>query len=437
MSEQLLKYVKQLGIDMHARMLLAVSGGLDSMVLLQLSHSLKFDIGVAHVNFKLRGVESDGDAQFVKDWCANHNVPFFTTSFDTNNYAIEHGLSIQMAARELRYQWFNKIIETHQFKYVATAHHLNDSLETALLNLTRGLGVEGLTGIAPLSGNRIRPLLFATRAEIETYAAANQIAWREDSSNQTDAYQRNLIRHRVIPELKKINPSLEQSYAGMVARLQPDLDILNTDVQQWRKMYVEDKGDLVKISKAGLQQTTAIACLWRTLRTYGFNQQQAEGIYAAATGQTGKVFYSSTHCLAVDREELMITSLTEKLPIVSVPLASGMYQLGLNKVEVEVPVLPQIMNEATVAILDIEKLAPTLTWRVWQAGDSFFPLGMEHAKKVSDFLIDEKVPVNLKNRVTVLESNGEIVWVVGYRIDNRFKLTKNTLQAVQFSLIQS
>ncbi len=343
----------------------------------------------------------------------------------------------QPAARELRYQWFNKIIETHQFEYVATAHHLNDSLETALLNLTRGLGVEGLTGIAPLSGNRIRPLLFATRTEIETYAAANQITWREDSSNQTDAYQRNLIRHRVIPELKKINPSLEQSFAAMVARLQPDLEILNTDVQQWRMKYVTVDGELVKINKAGLQQSTAIACLWRTLRTYGFNQQQAGGIYAAATGQTGKVFYSSTHCVAVDREELMITPLTEKLPIVSVPLVSGTYQLGLNKVEVAVPVLPEIVSDATVAKLDIEKLAPTLSWRVWQAGDSFFPLGMEHAKKVSDFLIDEKVPVNLKNRVTVLESNGEIVWVVGYRIDNRFKLTQITRQAAQFRLIQS
>ena len=433
----MLKYVKQLGVDIHARMLLAVSGGLDSMVLLQLCHSLKFYIGVAHVNFKLRGVESDGDEQFVKDWCANHNVPFFATSFDTNNYATEHGLSIQMAARELRYQWFNKIIERHQFKYVATAHHLNDSLETALLNLTRGLGVESLTGIAPLSGNRIRPLLFSTRAEIETYAAANQITWREDSSNQTDAYQRNLIRHRVIPELKKINPSLEQSFARMVARLQPDLEILNYDVQQWRLKYVAVEGDLIKISKAGLVQSTDRVRLWRMLRTYGFNLQQAEGIGAAATGQAGKVFYSSTHSLAVDREELMITPLTEKLPMVSVPLESGTYQLGLNKVEIAVPILPQIVNDKTLAILDVEKLAPTLTWRVWQAGDSFFPLGMEHAKKVSDFLIDEKVPVNLKNRVTVLESNGEIVWVVGYRIDNRFKLTKNTRQAVQFRLIQS
>lgn len=437
MSEQLLKYIIQLGIDVHARILLAVSGGLDSMVLLRLCHTLKFNVGVAHVNFKLRGVESDQDEQFVKDWCTHHNVPFFTTSFDTNNYAIEHGLSIQMAARELRYQWFNQVMETHQFKYVATAHHLNDSLETALLNLTRGLGVEGIAGIAPLSGNRIRPLLFATRAELETYAAAHQVAWREDLSNQTDAYQRNLIRHRVIPELKKINPSLEQSFAAMVARLQPDLELLNADVHQWRQTYTTVDKDLVKISKAGLQRPNAIACLWRTLRTYGFNQQQAEAVLTASAGQAGKVFYSATHCLAIDREALVISPLMERLPIISVPLASGNYQLGLNKMEVEVPVLPQIVNEATVANLDVEKLAPILTWRVWQPGDSFFPLGMNQPKKVSDFLIDEKVPVNLKNRVTVLESNGEIVWVVGYRIDNRFKLTKITRQAAQFRLIQS
>ena len=406
------------------------------MVMLHLFHTLKFEISVAHVNFMLRGVESDGDEQFVKDWCAHHNVQLFTTRFKTNNYATEHQFSIQMAARELRYKWFTELMAAHQFQFIATAHHLNDSLETALLNLARGSGLEGLRGITALSGNRFRPLMFATRREIENYAAENDIEWREDSSNQTDAYQRNLIRHKIIPELKKINPALEQRFTAMTAKLKNDAEILNNDVQQWRLQHVE-AGNTIKIQKAGLLHATDANRLWRTIRTYGFSWEQTEAIMIAAPGQPGKIFYSSTHCLAVDREVLLITKLTEKLPLVSVPLVSGKYKLGLSEMEIEVPVLPRITHELTTAVLDLEKLGPTLIWRVWQAGDVFVPLGMNKHKKVSDFLIDEKVPVTLKSRVTVLESNGEIVWIVGHRIDDRYKLTKITRQAARFQVIQS
>lgn len=407
------------------------------MVMLHLFHTQQFEIGVAHVNFMLRGEESDGDEQFVQDWCAHRSISFFTTRFETNNYATENKLSIQMAARELRYQWFNELMESHQFQFVATAHHLNDSLETALLNLARGAGMEGLTGITPLSGNRFRPLLFATRADIENYATENEISWREDSSNQTDAYQRNLIRHKVIPVLKKINPALEASFASTVKKIQYDLDILHDQVQQWRLKYVEHDRDLIKIRKAGVTRLKDVPCLWRVLRNYGFSWEQSEVVQVASAGPTGKLFYSASHCLAVDREVLIVSEITEELPVVSMPIVSGKYQLGLQQVEVEVPVLPEVVRDAAVAVLDLEKLAPPLVWRVWQAGDSFFPLGMNQHKKVSDFLIDEKVPANLKNRVTVLESNGEIAWVVGYRIDNRYKLTKITRQAALFRVTQS
>jgi tRNA(Ile)-lysidine synthase len=436
-EQRFLEYVQELGITARTKILLAVSGGLDSMVMLHLFYNLKFEVSVAHVNFKLRGVESDGDAKFVKDWCTDHQIPFFVTHFETNNYAIEKGLSIQMAARELRYNWFNELMAEHQFSFVATAHHLNDSLETALLNLARGSGLEGLTGIAPLSGNRVRPLLFATRADIETYAAENEIAWREDSSNQTDAYQRNVIRHKIIPELKRINPALEAGFKSMVAKVQSDLSILHLDVQQWREKYVEVGGDLIKIRKAGLSHSSDLPRLWRTVRNFGFSWEQAEAIHTATPGQSGKIFYSATHCLAVDRETLIISKLIESLPIVSVPVVSGKFQLGLDKIELEVPITPEVIRDAGVAVVDFDKLAPTLVWRTWQAGDSFFPLGMKQHKKVSDFLIDEKVPVNLKSRVTVLESKGEIVWVVGYRIDDRYKLTATTRQAARFRVTQS
>lgn len=435
MKQAFLNHLQQYGITPTTKMLLAVSGGLDSMVMLHLFHSLKFDVSVAHVNFGLRGGESDTDQQFVSDWCANHQVPFFTTFFETNNYATEHGLSIQMAARDLRYKWFNELVVQHRFQFIATAHHLNDSLETALLNLARGAGLEGLTGIAPLSGNRFRPLMFATLAEIETYAAENEIAWREDSSNQTNAYQRNLIRHRVIPELKKINPALEAGFVSMVLKINHDLAILNAENQKWNSVYIASSGAEIKINKEGLQPA-ALPHLWRKLRNYGFNWEQTELIQHAAVGQPGKIFYSASHSLTVDRGFLVIAKLTAPIDAVSIPLDNGKYQSVKQELRVEKDQPPLFVSDRNVAVLDQNTLSRDLIWRSWQPGDSFIPLGMTQRKKISDFLVDEKVPLGLKTRVTVLESDGEIAWVVGFRIDNRFKITTDTRQAVVFRVTQ-
>lgn len=435
MKQAFLNHLHQYGITPTTKMLLAVSGGLDSMVMLHLFQTLKFDVSVAHVNFGLRGVESDADQQFVSDLCAEHQVPFFTTRFVTNNYATEHGLSIQMAARDLRYNWFNELVVQHRFQLIATAHHLNDSLETALLNLSRGSGLEGLTGISPLSGNRFRPLVFASRVEIETYAAENEIAWREDSSNQTDAYQRNLIRHRVIPELKKINPALEAGFASMVLKINHDLTILNAENQKWNSAYIASSGDEIKISKEGLQPAT-LPHLWRTLRNYGFNWEQTELIQHAAAGQPGKIFYSASHSLTVDRGFLVIAKLTAPIDVVSIPLDNGKYHSGKQELQVEKDQPPLFVSDRNVAVLDQNTLSRDLIWRSWQPGDSFIPLGMKQRKKISDFLVDEKVPLGLKTRVTVLESDGEIAWVVGFRIDNRFKITTDTSQAVVFRITQ-
>jgi tRNA(Ile)-lysidine synthase len=434
-KQAFLNHLRQYGITPTTKLLLAVSGGLDSMVMLHLFHILNFEIAVAHVNFGLRGTESDADQQFVRDWCAQHQISFFTTRFKTNNYATEHGLSIQMAARDLRYKWFNELAAQHKFQFIATAHHLNDSLETALLNLARGAGLEGLTGIAPLSGNRFRPLLFASRAEIEMYAAENDIAWREDSSNQTDAYQRNLIRHRVIPELKKINPALEAGFASMVVKINHDLEILNAESRQWNATYTELSGAEVKIRKEGLQPAN-LPHLWRMLRNYGFGWEQTERIQQAVDGQPGKIFYSTAHSLTVDRGFLLITKLIAPIETVSIPVANGKYQLGQQELEIQADQPPFFLPDKNVAVLDQVALSRDLVWRSWQPGDSFMPLGMNQRKKISDFLVDEKVPLGLKNKITVLESDGEIAWVVGLRIDNRFKITTDTSKAVIFRLTQ-
>jgi tRNA(Ile)-lysidine synthase len=434
-KQAFLNHLRQYGITPTTKLLLAVSGGLDSMVMLHLFHILNFEIAVAHVNFGLRGTESDADQQFVRDWCAQHQISFFTTRFETNNYATEHGLSIQMAARDLRYTWFNELAALHKYQFIATAHHLNDSLETALLNLARGAGLEGLTGIAPLSGNRFRPLLFASRAEIEMYAAENDIAWREDSSNQTDAYQRNLIRHRVIPELKKINPALEAGFASMVVKINHDLAILNAESRQWNATYTELSGAEVKIRKEGLQPAN-LPHLWRMLRNYGFGWEQTERIQQAVDGQPGKIFYSTTHSLTVDRGFLVIAKLIAPIETVSIPVANGKYQLGQQELEIQADQPPFFLPDKNVAVLDQVALSRDLVWRSWQPGDSFMPLGMNQRKKISDFLVDEKVPLGLKNKITVLESDGEIAWVVGLRIDNRFKITTDTSKAVIFRLTQ-
>ncbi|MBX2899906.1 MAG: tRNA lysidine(34) synthetase TilS [Cyclobacteriaceae bacterium] len=436
MNNLVATYLNDLGVQPHHKVLVAVSGGLDSMVMATILLELKFSIGIAHVNFGLRGAEADADQLFVEQWGALHRVLVYSTQVETKQYAQQHGISIQMAARELRYQWFNELTAQHGYDFIATGHHLNDSLETALINLSRGTGLEGLAGIAPRSGSRIRPLLRLTRQQIEVYAAEKQIAWREDGSNQTDAYLRNFIRHRVIPQLKKVNPTLENSFAETTIHLQADLKLLQHNLHQWQTAHVHQRGDDLILSVASLSNPHIIPYLWRTLQAYGFGWEQTQAILAAATGQPGKQFFSQTHVLAIDRGELLITRRVETPPEVVVSLEPGSYVMGTQTLELVLPVAVEVITNPEVAVLDAEKLAPTLVWRVWQPGDYFYPLGMDKRKKVSDFLVDEKIPVNKKGRVTVLESAGEIVWIAGLRIDNRFKLTKISRQAVLFRVTQ-
>jgi tRNA(Ile)-lysidine synthase len=416
-----------------SKYLVAVSGGIDSMVLAELMVGTQQVFGVAHVNFQLRGSDSDADEDFVKSWAARRNIPFFTTRAETNNYATSQGLSIQMAARKIRYAWFENIRLTNEYDFVVTAHHINDSIETVLLNWARGSSLEAWMGIPASRGKIIRPLLFATRTEIEDFAKNRSLEWREDASNQTDDYQRNLIRHQVIPQLKKINPELEKSWVKQASFLARDFEVMETALANWQRTFVTFEADKKRISKKGLNEAGASSLLFRTIHPYGFNRDQSEGILTASTGQSGKFFLSDSHRLVIDREELIVFPKVEAPESLIIDHA-GWFNRGGQQLTIEKRAFQAIVNSPFSIQVDSDLISFPWVWRAWKPGDYFVPLGMSGRKKLSDFLIDLKLPLGDKEKVTVIEQNGLIIWVVGYRLDDRFKVRPHTREEFLLTL---
>jgi tRNA(Ile)-lysidine synthase len=420
------------------KILLTISGGMDSMVMLHLFRECGFNISVAHVNFQLRAEESNGDELFVKNYCENFSIPLFTKRFDTTEFALEKSLSTQMAARELRYTWFNELADEHNFNLIATAHHLNDSIETVLLNFTRGSGLEGYDGIEPKNRKIIRPLLFATRQQIESYAKENKISWREDSSNASDDYQRNFIRHKIIPLLKELNPSLENSFTDSVNKVSGANELKSLGILHWREKFHTDKGDQFHFSKKGLAESlNPEGLLWNLIKSFGFNLDQCRQVKIALGGQSGKKFYSQQFELVIDREYLIISKQENELPEIRIDKGSIDAHLGKYSLRISEPTQAKFSDENSIALLDADKLQFPLTWRKWKVGDYFHPLGMTHKKKVSDFLIDQKISVADKETITVLQSAKEIIWVVGHRIDDNYKITNTSRQMIKFEFISS
>ncbi|MFM7851435.1 MAG: tRNA lysidine(34) synthetase TilS, partial [Flammeovirgaceae bacterium] len=389
------------------KILVAVSGGLDSMVLLHLFQAIGIKPAVAHANFQLRSHESDGDENFVRSYCERHNLHFFSERFDTNNYATTKGISTQMAARELRYQWFQQLVTEHLFDCVATAHHLSDNAETVLLNLIKGAGIDGLMGIDAKNGAISRPLLFATRNEIEIYAATHQLKWREDASNSSDEYQRNFLRHRIIPQLKAINPWVENAIDRSVEKYKGTERLAQIGLESWEKLFVEKNGSTVKISKTGIEHLENNG-LYVYLKKFGFNLAQCTNICETISGQPGKKFKSKNWELVVDRGVMILHQLTDITSILISELGEE-YALGQQKMQTRVLNRVEISRAKKVATLDAEKITLPLVWRKWKAGDAFYPFGMKYRKKLSNFFVDEKFSLADKAVATVVESKGEIV----------------------------
>jgi tRNA(Ile)-lysidine synthase len=417
------------------RLLLAVSGGVDSMVMLHLFQAAGYsDFGVAHANFRLRGEESDRDEAFVREYCARHNIAVFTRAFDTAAFAQARGLSMQMAARELRYNWFGELVASEKFDAVATAHNLTDVAETILLRWLNGADAGALAGIPVKNKHIIRPLLFCTRQEVETYARQHSISWVEDSSNVSDAYARNYLRLHIIPHLERMHPGWLESVRRGIDKLKGTLHLEQLALQTLRQQFVQVQPAEVRIAKQLLLQHPHPYILYRLIREYGFSYNACVRIVKAATGQPGKRFLTPTHELVADRTDLLITPRVVTWGEVYIESGQEEAQLGPLKLRMEaVAPVPSTTSNHEV-VLDAGKLVYPLRWRPWKHGDFFYPLGSGHRKKISDFLVDHKVPLALKSRVTVLESAGEIVWLVGHRPDDRYKITDNSSAAVRFTL---
>lgn len=398
------------------------------MVLLQLMIDVGHRPSVAHVNFQLRGAESDDDESFVRTYCKDHRLDFFSHRVETNNYATANGISVQMAARELRYRWFRELVEQHGFDCLATAHHATDNAETVLLNLIKGTGIEGLTGIEVRSGSLIRPLLFATRAQVEQFAAAYAIKWREDSSNMTNEYQRNFLRHEVMPKLKTMNPSLEVTIEKGIEKTNGIKRLAKLGLEYWQQACVKQTETKIEISKAGVAKLGG-GGLYVYLKQFGFNLEQSLNIFQCLDLQPGKKFSASHWVLIVDRDHLVLFQ-PEALEEAIITQAEKEYTLGTQRLRVGFSANLQLSKDNNVAKLDAHKVKLPLVWRPWKEGDAFHPLGMQHRKKLSDFFIDAKFSLADKANATVLESQGAIIWVVGERIDERYKITPQTERAI-------
>lgn len=441
MLSRFLEYINEKHLfEPRQKVLLAVSGGIDSMVLLHLFEKSEFDYGVVHCNFQLRGSDSDKDEEFLKQQVLIHGVPFFNTRFETEDYANLNGISIEMAARELRYNYFEKIRAENHFNFIATAHHQDDLLETFFLNLSRKTGIRGLTGIKEKSGRIIRPLLFASRREIENFARTNFIGFREDRTNSEVIYQRNFIRHRILPLFQSLNPAFNNNLSETISNLRITEEVYSFFIQKEKeKVLSSGKSDVSVNVKSLLQFPFSEVLLFEILSEFNFNPKVISQVFQSLETLSGKQFFSKTHRLVKDREQLFITALPDSknqifyIEEYDVEMFAP-FDLTIEKISKEDF---EMTKSADVACLDKSQLEFPLLIRKWQQGDYFQPLGMSGFKKISDFLIDEKIPVHRKENTWLLCSGQKVVWVMGHRIDNRFKITPQTGQIVKITMDKS
>lgn len=417
------------------KILLAVSGGIDSMVLADLFSKSKFDFALIHCNFKLRNTESDLDQEFVQSYSLKQNITFFTTSFDTAAFAKDFKLSTQLAARKLRYEYFYEVLQKENFDFIATAHHLDDTIETFFINLSRGTGINGLTGIPMQNDQVIRPLLPFSRDEIENYASDNGIIWREDASNATDNYLRNKIRHHLTPILREINPSFGNSFQHTIHNLKQAQALIDDASQIVYKKVVEDEVDFKKINIDELMRLPNYkAYLFQWLQPLGFTAW--DDIYALAEAETGKQIFSETYQLLKNRNYLIIAPKTRQNDE-TFEIPQGTSEVNFHIKLLFCKVSQPFYSTNKTIFVDDEKLTYPLTLRRWKTGDVFYPLGMDgKSKKVSKFFKDEKLSSIEKENTWLLCSGNEIIWITGLRADERFKITKTTKTIIQIDLVQ-
>jgi tRNA(Ile)-lysidine synthase len=438
------------------RLLLAVSGGLDSVVLCDLCHRSGYEFIMAHCNFQLRDEESNRDEQFVSDLGKKYGVGTIVKRFATAEFATLHKISIQVAARELRYQWFYELLADQSLHVacIVTGHHLDDNIETILMNFFKGTGIAGLRGIKPKHNNIVRPLLFARKEELEIFARQNQLVWVEDSSNLSDKYTRNYIRHQVIPLVQKIFPEAENNLAGNIQRFSDIEELYAQSIRVHLKKLMEVRGNEIHIPVLKLEKTAPLhTIVYEIVKNFGFHASQVSEIIELLGSETGKYVASSSYRVIKNRNWLIIAPLSaaeagtilieENNKVIEFsPDGNRNGSLRLDRVDAagdaSVPVPSRSLPaDPAIASLDAKQIEFPLILRKWKKSDYFYPLGMKKKKKLARFFIDNKLSMTDKEKVWVLESNKKIIWVVGYRIDERFKVTDKTKSVLKISLIRT
>jgi len=441
------------------RLLLAVSGGIDSVVLCELCRQAGYNFEIAHCNFQLRGEESERDEAFIQSVGDSYSAKVFIKKFDTEKYATEKKVSIQVAARELRYEWFENLIAsaaagplltpedfpktshiTHCISYILTAHHANDNVETLLMNFFKGTGIKGLQGILPKQGKIIRPLLFAKKLEIVSFAKENNLSFVEDSSNLSDKYTRNYFRNQLIPSIKKVFPEVEENLLHNIERFKDAEMLYQQAIQLHKGKLLEYKGNEIHIPVLKLLKAEPLSTIiYEIIKDYGFTAHQAVEVIHLLKSGSGRFISSTTYKIIKDRKWIIISpnNTSEASNILidehdsKIIFENG--QLEIIKIEKGES---SLSAENSIAMLDVKDITYPLLLRKWKQGDYFYPLGMQKKKKISRFLIDQKLSMNDKEKIWIIESNKKIAWIVGKRIDDRFKITNATKKILKISFTE-
>ena len=413
------------------KVILAISGGVDSVVLAHLLAQNNVEVVLAHCNFRLRGKESKADEEFVEKLANELNFPVYVQHFDTHKFAEEHSLSIQMAARDLRYAWFDELCNQLGYSYILTAHHANDSWETFLINFTRGTGLSGLTGIPENNDRTYRPLLPFSREEIVSYAQDNNLEWREDSSNQSNKYLRNKIRNEIYPLLKEENSNLMNSFLRTQEHLQQSEALLEDYITILFSKIVTETQFGYHLSITELKKTpNAKAVIYQLLKDFGFTEW--EDVYQLIEAQSGKRVYSKTHQLVKDRDILILQEISESSS--KILKINYLEDIDFNLGKLKQSKVSQMKEfDKNVAYFPFELLKFPLQLRKWKSGDYFYPFGMKGKKKISDYLINEKIPVTEKENIWVLCNENDIIWIVNHRTSEKYKI-KPTQAILKFTL---
>ena len=423
----------------NEKLLIAVSGGLDSIALLHLLFKMEMDCVVAHCNFRLRGEDSEGDEAFVQKLASAYNYPFHSIAFDTTAFAEENHISIEMAARDLRYEWFEKIRQENGCKYILTAHHADDVIETVLINLARGTGIHGLTGIKAKKERLVRPLLPFSREELKVYTIENELSFREDYTNAQTDFVRNKIRHQIIPVLQEINPSIQKTMNENVVRFSDVELIYNNEISKMKLSFVEEKDDQLLISVSELKKIPANnSHLFELLKPYGFHSRDVISVIESLDAISGKLFYSEKYQILRDREYLILSKRVVKEGREYELKETGYIKLREKEINCETFERPSDFKFSTnplIACFDAVKLNFPLKLRKWQEGDAFYPIGMKGRKKVSDYFIDNKFSLTDKENAWLLVSGNDIIWLLGHRMDDRYKIKKETKSICEVQIV--